>query len=73
MERNATVVFLSDRTKALLKLMHWGDIPEEAKYVAFTEDGMAQYFEEFKTPGFLNLGVMTFVQYYPNITLEITE
>lgn len=45
----ANVFPLTDNFRTLLSKMNFGhDLPEEAKYIAFFEDGDAQLLEDFK-------------------------
>lgn len=70
-KHNATVVRLDEGTRGLLTLMHFGPIPEEAKYVAFFEDGLAQYFETLDVPFLLGFNsTMTIVSFMTDATLE---
>lgn len=41
-----SIIRLTSSTKKLLKIMSFPEIPEEAHFVAFTEDGEAQFIEE---------------------------
>ena len=41
----ASIIRLTPLTKKLLKTMSFPEIPEEAKWIAFTEDGNAQFLE----------------------------
>lgn len=42
----ASIIRLTPLTKKLLKTMSFPEIPEEAKWIAFTEDGNAQFLEQ---------------------------
>jgi hypothetical protein len=46
----ASIIRLTPQTKKLLKLMSFPEIPEEANFIAFTEDGDAQFIEELTGP-----------------------
>ena len=71
-ENNVTVFTLNEGTKNLLGDMNFGPIPDEAKYLAFFEDGNAQFFESLDLSNpFLMLGTkMVFVSYHTGVTLE---
>ena len=43
-----SLIRLTPLTKKLLKTMSFPEIPKEAKWIAFTEDGNAQFLEEMK-------------------------
>ena len=46
--KNVTVFKLTDQTRRLLQLMHFATPPEEAEYLAFFEDGEAQWMLDFE-------------------------
>ena len=51
--------------------MNFGTIPDEANYLAFFEDGNAQFFETLDLSAPYVLGSeMTFVNYHTGVTLE---
>ena len=67
-KENATVLRLSDGTKNLLTRMHFPEIPENATYVAFFDDGRAQFFEDLSLPKFG--ATPLFVSMYTDVILE---
>lgn len=70
-EKNVTVFQLNEGTKKLLGDMNFGDIPDEAKYLAFFEDGSAQFFETLDLSAPFVLGSeMVFISYHIGVTLE---
>lgn len=74
-EMNATVIVLSVGTRELLKKMHFPEIPEEAKYVVFTEEGDAEFFSEltFNNGLFPKPALHTMIRHYDNVDIEITS
>ena len=42
----ASIIRLTPLTKKLLKTMSFPEVPEEAKWIAFMEDGNAQFLEQ---------------------------
>ena len=46
--KNVTVFKLTDQTRRLLQLMHFATPPKEAEYLAFFEDGEAQWMLDFE-------------------------
>ncbi len=70
----ATIVSLTDSTKRLLSKMHFGEIPEEAKFIIFSEDGKAQYVMELR-PDILTAPypTHTVVTSWEDIEIEIEE
>ena len=70
-DTNVTVIRLNEGTKKLLAFMHFETIPAEANYLAFFEDGNAQFFETLDLSAPYVLGSeMTFVNYHTGVTLE---
>ena len=70
-DTNVTVIRLSEGTKKLLGFMHFGTIPDEAKYLAFFEDGHAQFFEALDLSALFAHGSETVcVSYHTGVTLE---
>ena len=68
---NVTVFSLNEEAKKLLAAMNFETIPEEAKYLAFFEDGNAQFFEALDLSAPFVLGSeMVFVTYHTGVTLE---
>jgi hypothetical protein len=52
--------------------MNFEEIPKEANYIAFYEDGLAQFIEEveFQT---VAIPTLTFIQYYEKGLVELTD
>ena len=72
-DNNVTVIRLNEGTKKLLGAMHFEAIPDEANFLAFFEDGNAQFFEtlDLSDPFATAIGsVMTIVRYNTGVTLE---
>ena len=70
-DTNVTVIRLSEGTKKLLGFMNFGTIPDEANYLAFFQDGNAQFFEtlDLSAP-YVRGSEMTFVNYHTGVALE---
>lgn len=66
----ASVIRLSPITKKLLKTMSFPEIPEEANYIAFMEDGNAQFLESFEGRGWLVPTIAT-VNIYEDVELVV--
>ena len=68
---NVTVFSLNEEAKKLLAAMNFETIPEEAKYLAFFEDGYVQFFEtlDFSAP-FIRGSEMVVVCYHTGVALE---
>ena len=70
-DNNVTVIRLNEGTKKLLGLMNFEAIPAEANYLAFFEDGNAQFFETLDLSSPFVLGSeKVFVTYHTGVTLE---
>ena len=70
-DNNVTILNLNEGTKKLLAAMNFEPVPEEAKYLAFFEDGNAQFFESLDLSAPFILGSeMIFVSYHTGVTLE---
>ena len=70
-EKNVAVFQLNEGTKKLLAAMNFETIPDEAKYLAFFEDGNAQFFEALDLSAPFILGTeMVFISYHTGVTLE---
>ena len=68
---NANIFTLNEGTKKLLGDMNFGPIPDEAKYLAFLEDGTAQFIEALDLSAPFLLGAeLAFVSYHTGVTLE---
>jgi len=67
---SATIVILTDNVKDLFKKMHFQDIPDDVKYVAFDEDGSAVFLTQIQT-GSLIFPKMAIVSYYDIPELKI--
>jgi hypothetical protein len=52
--------------------MSFGEIPKEAKYIAFYKDGLAQFIEEIEFQNFA-IPKITFLQYYEEGLVELTD
>ena len=66
----ASVIRLTPSTKKLLKTMSFHEIPEEANYVAFTENGNAQFLESFEHRGWIVPTIAT-VNIYEDVELVV--
>ena len=67
--RKITVFKLTDQTRRMFQLMHLPTPPEEASYVAFFEDGTAEWMLDFD--GSLGLPDELFVvSAHTNLTVE---
>ena len=69
-DNNVTVIRLNEGTKKLLASMHFETIPDEANYLAFFEDGNAQFFETLDLSPFVLGSEMVFVSYHTGVTLK---
>lgn len=72
----ATVMKLTPQTREFLALMHFPTIPPEAKFLAFWDDGEAQFFEEFEVHTDSIMPVipsMSVISYYKNVPLTSTD
>ena len=70
-DRNVTVIQLNEGTKKLFGLMNFKAIPAEANYLAFFEDGSAQFFEALDLDAPFIIGAVSiFVTYHTGVTLE---
>ena len=65
----ASIIRLTPQTKKLLKTMSFPEIPEEANFIAFTEDGNAQFLEEMT--GLVAMPTMTIVSVYEDIEISV--
>jgi hypothetical protein len=75
---NATCVIAltEDNIEFLRKMQMNHDIPEEAKYIAFLEDGDATFLTSLSNPSFLgniNIPQMKMIAYYENIAVEFHD
>ena len=66
----ASLIRLTPLTKKLLKTMSFPEIPEEANYVAFTEDGNAQFLETFDVQGVI-VPTLAIVNIYEDVELVV--
>lgn len=66
----ASIIRLSPLTKKLLKTMSFPEIPEEANYVAFTEDGNAEFLESFDHRG-VGIPTMAIVSIYEDVEITV--
>ena len=70
-DKNVTVIRLDEGTKKLLGAMNFETIPDEANFLAFFEDGNAQFFETLDLSSPFVLGSeIVFVSYHTGVTLE---
>lgn len=60
----ATVIKLSEPTRDFFKKLSFPEIPKEANFIAFTEDGDALFLEELETPGVYAMPKFMFMSYY---------
>lgn len=60
----ATVIKLSVPTRELFKKMSFPEIPEEANFIAFTDDGEALFLEELDMSDQYVMPKFTFMSYY---------
>lgn len=67
----ATVISLSDSTRELFKKMSFPEIPEEAKYIAFGEEGEAVFLSQLDTSQQFAMPRMTAFIYYDVDNLEV--
>ena len=68
---NVNIFNLNEGTKQLLGAMNFGPIPDEANYLAFFEDGSAQFIEALElSDTFIARSEMVFVSYQTGVTLE---
>jgi hypothetical protein len=73
-----TVVRVTQSLRDLLKIMNFPEIPEEATYIAFFDDGEATFIDGSfrKGEGLIpNLGQLTFVStsIYKDVRVEIED
>ena len=69
-DKNVNVIQLNEGTKKLLGAMNFETIPDEANFLAFFEDGNAQFFETLDLSPFFLGSEMVFVSYHTGVTLE---
>ena len=65
----ASIIRLTPQTKKLLKTMSFPENPEEANFIAFTEDGNALFLEEMT--GLVAMPTMTIVSVYEDIEISV--
>lgn len=70
---NGIAVILNDQTRQLFKLMNFQEIPDEAKYIAFLDDGDACFLADIdRGPGLvIDFPRMAMISYYENVTVEM--
>lgn len=67
--QKVNVIKITDATRGFLELLRFPEIPEEAQYVAFFEDGQAQFLEVLEGSfGFPDLYV---IAAYKDLELEL--
>jgi hypothetical protein len=66
----ASIIRLNPQTKKLLKTMSFPEIPEEANFIAFTEDGDAQFLEDVTGLG-MSMPTMIIVAVYEEIEIAV--
>lgn len=69
----ATVISLSDTTREMFKKMSFPEIPEEAKYIAFGEDGECAFLSKLDMSGQFAMPKMTAFIYYDVDNLSVEE
>lgn len=67
----ATVIKLTDSTLDFLKKLNFPELPENAKYIAFTEDGDAHPLEDLEFPVGHTMPKFAFMSYYEVDNLEL--
>jgi len=72
MKAKATVL-LNEKSREFFKLINFHEIPEEAKYVCFLEDGDACFIEEIEHSGAFNFPHLTTFFYYEDVEVDLTE
>lgn len=60
----ATVIKLSDSARSLFEKMHFPEIPTEANFIAFTEDGDAIFLSELDMQQFVSFPKFVSLNYY---------
>ena len=73
-EKAVITIALHDSTRELFKKMQFNQIPEEAQYICFLEDGNACFIEEKIEFGFGSpFPQFAFFTYYEDILVETTD
>ena len=67
MEKAKILIFLTPGARELFSLMNFPTIPDEARYIAFLEDGNACFVSDFELGGPYTLGKFTFLNYYTDV------
>ena len=70
-QQTATILVLNPTTKVFLKKLGFPDIPDDANYCAFYDDGQAEFIEDIEFKGFAipRLAALTYYDAAP-ITIE---
>lgn len=73
MKATATIK-LTEQSREFFRLIKFHEIPEEAQYVCFLEDGDACFIEELKpAPSLFNFPHIAMFQYYTDVEVDLTE
>jgi hypothetical protein len=59
----STIIRLTDSVRELFKKMSFPEIPEAAKFIVFSEDGEAQFLEDFQMSEADNINMTTFIHF----------
>lgn len=70
-QKATCAIKVTETTRELFKLMNFHEIPEEATYIAFLEDGDATFLTgEIKRIGICGLPKMAFITYETDLVVE---
>lgn len=59
----STIIRLTDSVRDLFKKMSFPEIPEAAKFIVFSEDGNAQFLEDFPNADAGSIEMTTFIHF----------
>ena len=59
----STIIRLTDSVRELFKKMSFPEIPEAAKFIVFSEDGEAQFLEDFTMADAGSINMTTFIHF----------
>lgn len=59
----STIIRLTDSARELFKKMSFPEIPEAAKFIVFSEDGNAQFLEDFEAADAGSIKMTTFIHF----------
>lgn len=59
----STIIRLTDSVRELFKKMSFPEIPEAANFIVFSEDGDAQFLEDFKAADAGMINMTTFIHF----------